>query len=204
MFNRLTQAALFVALTFGLAQAQAQSNVSTVVVPANGMLMASSALDTVNNLLAPGAAGFNFSGASGSFSLFPDAGGDYYSDYLLSVSQPVSLQVTTETQDNFSGVAGFSERLYAYAGSFLNGVALPAALTAQVSDITALGLTVSSLAAQSLAAGSYVLEVSGTSPGNYGASVAVTPLPVPEPSSLLLLLAGLAGLAGAVWRQRRT
>jgi hypothetical protein len=173
-----------------------------VAVPANASLQASNSGLALNNQLSlgAGATSFNFSGATGSFSQAVSGLGYYYTDYLFSFSPSSAVQSATITLDNTGGVSNLSERVYAYAGSFLGDAVAGTAAKIQgwTVNYPIVGYTVANLASPSLAGGTYVLEVRGTNQGNFGGAISLTP--VPEPESLLMLMAGLCAI-GSIARR---
>jgi hypothetical protein len=169
----------------------------------NGSLTASDSLNTfTNNLLpvTPGSTyGYNFGGATGSFSSTVSANGYYYADYLINVTSATAESVTT-TLNNLGGVTNLSERIYGYNGTFLGDAAAGTGILQVWSNNYPLtGATVSIISPTSLTAGQYVVELRGTTAGSFGGTLSVTP--VPEPDSYAMLLAGL-GLLGFMVRRR--
>lgn len=186
----------------------------------NGTLGVSTATTTVDNVLnvGPGTTGFNFSGTTGSFSLpaqgafssgtTPSANGYFYADYLITVTGSRADSVTTSIQDP-SGVGNLSERIYSYnpasgTQGFLGDMSFAAAgdtgIQVWSTNYPLPGVNVSIVSPTDLTAGNYVIELRGTSIGNFGGTLSVTP--VPEPQAGVMLMAGLAMLV-LVWRSRR-
>jgi hypothetical protein len=194
-------------------QAQTTTNVSNggTLTSSIGLLSTSSGADTNNLLLLPypSTTGFNFSGTTGSnTALNPggaaSTGGYFYTDYLIDVT-PGSAEAVTTTLTNSSGVANLNERIYQVSGSgntFLGDAsAAPGVIQAWSTNYPNPGSTLSYIAPVDLtAAGLYVLEIRGTSAGNFGGTLSITA--VPEASASAMLMAGLALLGFAVLRRR--
>lgn len=197
--SSLKAAALFAAVALSAFNLPAQA---ATVLP-NGTLTKSTSSVTVDNalsLIGSGASGFNFSGATGDFSSAISPKGYFYSTYLFTVASSTAESVVT-TLNNASGVANLSERIYAYNGGFLgDAVAGPSIIQAWSSNLSFAGTSISVVSPKALTAGQYVIEVRGTSQGNFGGSLSVTP--VPEPQQYALLIAGL-GVIGVLARRRR-
>jgi hypothetical protein len=194
-----------IAFTLGLAGLGAIGDAvaETLTVLPNGTLTASTAAHTTVNQLNVGAdgAGFNFSGATGSFTPAASANNYFYAAYVIQTTSAIAQSITT-TLNNTTGVTGLSERIYAFNGSFLgDNAAGPDIIQKWSSDISVGGASISIISPVDLSAGQYVVEIRGHSVGNFGGSLAVSP--VPEPAQSALLLAGL-GLLGAVAARRRT
>jgi len=212
--SRTLQAALAMMISALAAAGQAQT---TQTVSNNGTLGASVGLlgsdagAVINNLVllaAPATTGFNFSGATGSNTALNPGGsastnGFFYADFLINVTPGTAESITT-TLTNTSGVANLSERIYQTAapGSFL-GDAMPplGALQVWSTAYSTPGGTQAYVAPTNLtAAGYYVVELRGTSIGNFGGTLSITA--VPESDSLALMAAGL-GMLGLVLARRR-
>lgn len=192
-----------VAITLGLASLGAISSAAaaTVTVLPNGTLTASTSTNTVVNQLnlSTGDAGFNFSGATASFTPVASANNFFYAAYVIQTTTAIAQSITT-TLNNTSGVADLSQRIYAFNGSFLgDSSAGPGIIQRWSSNISLGGASISIISPVNLAAGQYVVEIRGRSVGNFGGSLAVSP--VPEPAQSALLLTGL-GLLGAVAARR--
>jgi PEP-CTERM motif len=194
-------------LVLDTASAYAQS----IQVSPNGTLTDSTAGNTVTNLLNTGSttAGFNFSGTTGSFDITAPGGnfstasgssanGYYYADYLISVTGSSAESVTTSLQ-NSSGVSSLSERIYTYnptAGlnGFLGDESFAAAgiqgIQAWSTDYPLAGTNVSIISPTNITAGEYVIELRGTTGGNFGGTLSIAP--VPEPEFYMMMLAGLS------------
>lgn len=198
-FPRASVVAAFALLCCGAISA---ASAQTLEVFANGTLTASNASNTVVNHLntSVGAAtGFNFSGATGSFN--PQASGNnfFYAAYVIQTTTAIAESIAT-TLNNSTGVSNLSERIYAFNGSFLGDNSAGPNIIQKWSDNISLGgASISVLAPTHLTAGLYVLEVRGNTKGNFGGSLAISP--VPEPQQYALLLAGL-GLLGFVARRQ--
>lgn len=193
-----------IAITLGLAGLAAISNASaaTVTVLPNGTLTASTSTNTVVNRLdiSTGDAGFNFSGVTGSFTPAASANNYFYAAYVIQTTTAIAQSITT-TLNNVTGVTDLSERIYAFNGSFLgDSSAGPNIIQRWSSNISLGGASISIISPVNLSAGQYVVEIRGRSVGNFGGSLAVSP--VPEPAQSAMLLAGL-GLLGAVAARRR-
>jgi len=158
----------------------------------------------------PQTTGFNFSGTTGSNTSFASqangssAGGYFYADYLISVAPGTAESVVT-TLTNNSGVQNLSERIYQVSGTgntFLGDAsASSSALQVWSTNYPLPGATVSITAPTFLStAGLYVIEIRGTTAGNFGGTLSVAA--VPEPTSAWLLLAGLVPVLVLVRRQR--
>jgi len=210
---RTTVIALCLFLTCAGARAQ-----SSVALSDGGTLQSSvgvlgtDAGAVTNNLtlLTSGTTGFNFSGTTGSNTALSKTGlggassnGYYYTDYLINVAPGTAESVTTALA-NSSGVSNLSERIYQTSspGSLL-GDAAPGGGALQVwsTNYPLAGTQVSIVAPTLLsAAGLYVVEIRGTSAGNFGGTLSITA--VPEAGTFGLMLAGLALVAVAVGRRR--
>ncbi|MCV2351426.1 PEP-CTERM sorting domain-containing protein [Paucibacter sp. Y2R2-4] len=178
-----------------LAAASAHASQQTVAIAPNGTLQASSLSDTITNTLTlmPGVTGFNFSGATGSYSSVKSDNNFFYAAYLIQTSAAVAQSITT-TLNNVSGVTGLSERIYAYNGAFLGDAkAGPGIIQAWSTDIDVYNSSISIVAPVSLSAGSYVVEIRGKSIGNFGGSISMTSA-VPEPSQTAMFLAGIGAI----------
>lgn len=194
-----------IAITLGLAGLAAISNAAAanLTVLPNGTLTASTSTHTVVNQLdiSAGDAGFNFSGVTGSFTPVASANNYFYAAYVIQTTTAIAQSITT-TLNNTSGVTELSERIYAFNGSFLGDSPAGANIIQKwSSNISLGGASISIISPVSLSAGQYVVEIRGRSVGNFGGSLAVSP--VPEPAQSAMLLAGL-GLLGAVAARRRT
>lgn len=176
----------------------------TVDVFSNGTLRASTANTTVVNKLnttALGATGFNFSGATGSFDPQASGANYFYAAYVIQTTTAIAESIAT-TLNNSTGVSELSERIYAFNGSFLGDQSAGPGIVQRWSDNISLGgASISVLAPIHLTAGQYVLEIRGRSKGNFGGSLAVSP--VPEPQQYAMLLAGLGLLSLALRRQSK-
>jgi len=202
-FGLVTFAVGALVLAAPAAHAQSSGNVSP-----NGTLTASSNGAPFNNILqlTPATDGFNFSDGSAAFvsgapitisgNNFPG----FYAAYLFTLSTAVT-EAATITLNN-GGVGNLSTRIYSWGGSFLNGSSVSGAgQTSYQSWTTPFGAgSYSYIASSLLPSGSYVLEIRGTTAGNFGGSVSVTS--VPEPESFALLALGL-GLVGFFARKRK-
>lgn len=176
----------------------------TVDVFSNGTLRASTANTTVVNKLnttALGATGFNFSGATGSFDPQASGANYFYAAYVIQTTTAIAESIAT-TLNNSTGVSELSERIYAFNGSFLGDQSAGPGIVQRWSDNISLGgASISVLAPIHLTAGQYVLEIRGRSKGNFGGSLAVSP--VPEPQQYAMLLAGLGLLSLALRRHSK-
>ncbi len=180
----------------------------------------------LNVLAAPTAStpvGYNFSGATGTapniqyynnsyIGIGAQTGSTfYYTDYLISVA-PSSADVAVITLNNPTGVSGLSERIYSTsgAGDFL-GDNKPTASTlgdtlVQSWDATLIPggsayVATTPTGGVTLGAGLYVLEIRGTSQGNFGGVISLSA--VPEVSTLGMVLAGMSIVGLVVARRRR-
>lgn len=153
-------------------------------------------------LASPLTSGFNFSGVTGSTSQGQSAGGFFYTDYLFRVT-PATADAVTITLNNASGVQNLQERLYQFPAAFAFDAAVPSGLIqAWGSTTSAGGASYSVIPSTDLSvAGLYVLEVRGTSAGNFGGDLALSPVPLPAP--LGLMLGGLAVFAAVAGRRLR-
>jgi hypothetical protein len=158
-------------------------------------------------LLAPATTGFNFSGTTGSNTALgtPSTGGYFYADYLIDVAPGTAESITTSLDNsNTSAVSNLSERIYATSstGSFLGDASAgPGVLQAWSTNYALPGGQVSIIAPTDLTtAGLYVVEIRGTSAGNFGGTLSMTA--VPESSTVALMLAGLAIVGVLVPRRR--
>ena len=210
--NRVLSFALGIALA---ATAMASHAQTTISVSNNGTLQSSvgvigteSGVITNNLTLLPAGAttGFNFSGATGSNTLL-NGGGFFYTDYLISITPGTAESVsTTLTNPNTSGVTGLNERIYQVSSTgntFLGATAAPAAglLQAWSTNTVVPGASISYLAPVDLTApGLYVVEIRGTTAGNFAGTLSITA--VPEANTSALLLAGLLLLGFTVVRRR--
>lgn len=217
MINRI---AVFAAMAVLLAAANA-SAVTVVPVLNNGTLTGSTSTTTTENdlTLNSGTAGFNFSGSTGSFAI-PAAGGsfsspsgasakgDYYADFLITITGSAAESVTTSLTNGFgtAGVNNLSERIYGYnASSGVNGFLGDGSPGAGIPQIWSAnyplpGVNVSIVGPASLSAGTYVIELRGTNAGSFGGTLSITP--VPEPETYGMLLAGLILVGFAVSRRK--
>lgn len=180
------------------------ASAQTVNVFANGTLSASNSTTTIVNKLntsTVGATGFNFSGATGSFDPQASANNFFYAAYVIQTTTAIAESIAT-TLNNSTGVSELSERIYAFNGSILGDTAAGPGIIQRWSDNISLGgASISVLAPTHLTAGQYVLEIRGRTKGNFGGSLAISP--VPEPEQYALLLAGLGLLGWVVRRQSK-
>ncbi len=195
-----------IAITLGLAGLAAigTASAATVTVLPNGTLSASTSTSTVVNQLdlSAGDAGFNFSGATGSFTPAASASNYFYAAYVIQTTTAIAQSITT-TLNNASGVTELSERIYAFNGSFLGDSSAGANIIQKwSSNISLGGASISIISPVNLAAGQYVVEIRGRTVGNFGGSLAVSP--VPEPAQSAMLLAGLGLLGAAAARRRKS
>lgn len=133
-------------------------------------------------------------------------GAGFIDDYFFQIS-PASADAVSATISNgtfavnnlFATIYGLS----ANPGGLVLGQPLG---TVFYGDITASGpATLVQINPVTLAAGSYVLQISGTSSGSAGGSYTGTLnlSPVPLPPSLALLLTGMLGFAGLILQRAR-
>jgi len=206
------------AIAIGLAAAGGQAQTSVTL--NNGDTLQSSVglfgtdsgavTNNLNLLSSPATTGFNFSGTTGSNTALSASGtggastnGYYYTDYLLNVA-PGTAEVVSTTLTNSSGVAGLNERIYQTSspGSFLGDAsAAPGVLQAWGTTYPGPGFTESYIAPVDLTqAGLYVIEIRGTSAGNFGGTLSIAA--VPEASTIALMSAGLSIIGLALARRR--
>ncbi|MCV2352883.1 FxDxF family PEP-CTERM protein [Paucibacter sp. B2R-40] len=197
------QAAVVAALALTGLGATNAASAQTVDVFANGTLSASSSTTTIVNQLktsASGATGFNFSGATGSFDPHASANNYFYAAYVIQTTTAIAESIATTLNNSNTGVSELSERIYAFNGTFLGDrVAGPAIVQKWSDNISLGGASISVIAPTHLTSGQYVLEIRGRTAGNFGGSVAISP--VPEPQTYMLMLAGL-GLLGLCARRQ--
>jgi hypothetical protein len=132
----------------------------------------------------------------------------FLDDYFFQIS-PASADAVSATISNGTfAVSNLFARLYTLSANPGGLVLTQPAGTVYYGDITNSGpATLVQINPVTLAAGSYVLEISGTASGASGGSYTGTLnlSPVPLPASFPLLLTGLLGFAGLIfprWRNR--
>jgi hypothetical protein len=189
-------AKLAIAATLSLTAAGTWAQAVDNPVANGGVLVLSTASTTTDNRLDVAPSTFSFSGSTGG-GVSPN--GKFYADYLITVGDASAESVTT-TLTNFGGVTNLSERIYTYGGSFLGDAAAPAGtLDAWSTNYTLPGATVSMVGQTALAAGQYVVELSGTSVGTFGGTLNLAA--VPEADGIALALLGFGAL-GLIARRR--
>lgn len=130
----------------------------------------------------------------------------FIDDYFFQIS-PASADAVSATISNGTfAVSNLFATIYSLSAN-AGGLVLEQPVgTVYYGDITASGpATLVQINPVTLAAGSYVLQISGTSSGSAGGSYTGTLnlSPVPLPPSLPLLLTGLLGFAGLILRSVR-
>jgi hypothetical protein len=177
---------LVIAISMASVTAYAAGQTAVPVSP-NSSLAASTSTQIAENVLQlPNATnGFTFSGVT--------AAGSFYTDYLFTIGNAADVQTAALTMSNASGVANFTQRIYSYDGSFYDKASgsnsAATLLLGQTTSIPAYGVTFSNVALSRIAAGTYVLELRGSTVGNYAGTISVTP--VPEPEMLIMMALGL-------------
>ncbi len=131
----------------------------------------------------------------------------FIDDYFFAIS-PASADTVSATISNGTfAVSNLFARLYSLSVNPGGLVLTQPAGTVFYGAVTGSGpATLVQINPVTLSAGSYVLEISGTSSGSAGGSYTGTLnlSPVPLPPSLPLLLGGLLGLAGLILPRART
>ena len=133
----------------------------------------------------------------------------FYDDWVVSLTAAKLNTVTsTIALDSSLGISNLNVVLYDYTA---NGGLTPVTGTPTGSFWTATtlinsgGVTTEQIKVSSLAAGTYVLQVSGLangqSGGSYSGTLNVAPVSTPLPAALPLLLSGLLGLVGLARRR---
>ncbi|MDE2450930.1 MAG: FxDxF family PEP-CTERM protein [Gammaproteobacteria bacterium] len=129
----------------------------------------------------------------------------FIDDYFFQIS-PASADAVSATISNGTfAVSNLFASLYSLSANPGGLVLTQPAGKVYYGDITSTGpATLVQINPVTLSAGSYVLQISGTSSGSAGGSYTGTLnlSPVPLPPSLPLLLTALLGLAGLMFRQR--
>ena len=125
--------------------------------------------------------------------------GSFTDDILFSVATPFTVTLQ-DNFPNFSLVSGLNATIY-------NSVSAPVYSGAANTPVT--GSSFQNLVPATLAAGSYDLRISGLALGPASTSyysgkltLATTAMPIPEPETYAMILAGL-GLMGFVARRRK-
>ncbi len=212
--SRFILSAIAIVIALGVTEASAQTvTINSSSVSDGGTLNASiytSSIDTLainyNDLVlnpSPSTTGFNFSGTTAAFPA--STNGYFYSDYLINVTGSTAESVTTSLTNN-SGVGSLNERIYAYNPSLGNNGFLgdtPAGsgiLQAWSTNYVLPGTSLSYVSPTALTAGNYVVEIRGTSAGNFAGTLSVTA--VPEPDALGMMISGL-GLLGFIASRRK-
>ncbi|MET3105798.1 hypothetical protein AAKU67_000227 [Oxalobacteraceae bacterium GrIS 2.11] len=222
MINRIS---VFAAMALMLAAANA-SAVTVVPVANNGTLTDSTYTSTTNNDLSSnlGASGYNFSGVTGSFAgltpgLFSStsgagsAKGDFYAEYLITITGSTAQSVTTSLEDlpngpTVKGVQNLAERIYSYnpttpgsVNGFLGDASAPnGSIQAWGTTYVSPGFALTYVSPTALTAGTYVVELRGTTAGNFAGTLSIAP--VPEPETYAMLLAGLLLLGVVTYRRK--
>ncbi len=150
---------------------------------------------------APGAAGGSIAGSdiNGGTAGFID-------DYLFQISPASADAVSATISDQTHQVGNLFARLYSLSTNPGGLVLTEPSGTTYDGVVDSLGpVTVVTINPVTLAAGSYVLEISGTASGSAGGSYTGTLnlSPVPLPASFPLLLSGMLGLAGLFLQRSR-
>lgn len=143
---------------------------------------------------APGAASGKLAGAD-----INGGSPGFIDDYLFQISPASADAVSATINDKTHAVSNLFARLYSLSTNAGGLVLTEPSGTTYNGIVTDLGqVTVVTINPVTLAAGSYVLEISGTASGSSGGSYTGTLnlSPVPLPPSFALLLTGLLGLAG--------
>lgn len=153
--------------------------------------------------------GFNFSGVTGTSS--SKIGGFYYTDYVMSILAGSAESVVIALK-NSSGVQNLSERIYSYNtnvgvnGFLRDGKSAGSATVLQIesSNFSFGDVAISTIGPINLSSGLYVVEVRGTTAGNFGGGLSLAPVSsVPEPQTYALLLVGLV-LIGVLRLRRKS
>lgn len=135
-----------------------------------------------------------------------NTGTQFLDDYTFTLSPAGSFESVTATIDfgNFFNIGNLQARLYQGSGPF-NSTTNP------IEESWGTAMTAGSISSTnvvlqpvSLAASTYTLEIRGTATGSSGGSYAgvLSIVPIPEPGSYALMLAGLALVAGIASRRK--
>lgn len=129
----------------------------------------------------------------------PGAGYGFYDDFVFTITGASANSITTTIDFGSTlQITNLQERLYSLTGNTVPtfGTPVGGVIDAWTSPVGTSG-QVAVLPATILSPGTYVLEIRGNVVGAAGGSYAgvlnVTPVPVPLPAALPLLLFGLAG-----------
>ena len=123
----------------------------------------------------------------------------FIDDYLFDISPASADAVSATISDGDFAVSGLFARLYSLSTNPDGLVLTQPVGSVYYGEITQSGPeTTVQINPVTLAAGSYILEISGTASGSFGGSYtgSLNLSPVPLPSSFPLLLTGLLGFAG--------
>lgn len=130
----------------------------------------------------------------------------FIDDYYFAIGGASADAVSATISDATHAVTGLFATLYSLSSNPDGLVLTQPAGTVYYGDVTNVdGATLVQINPVTLAAGSYILQISGTASGSGGGSYTGTLnlSPVPLPGSFLLLLTGLLGFAGLVLPRQR-
>lgn len=130
----------------------------------------------------------------------------FIDDYFFQISPANADAVSATISNGTFAIGNLFATIYSLSANPDGLVLQQPAGTVYYGDITASGpATLVQINPVTLAAGSYVLQISGTSSGSAGGSYTGTLnlSPVPLPPSLPLLLTGLLGFAGLISQRAR-
>jgi hypothetical protein len=220
--HRLKIVSVSVAAAVALALADAGSAMATTVSVSPGQFLSltdtnsgsnnSAASGNVSMLSEAGAYDYGNGFTSAQTSNFGNTAYGFYDDYIITIGSGQVDSITSSiTLGTSSGISGLSMRLYDYVA---NGSAAPLLSTPNIGTAfdasnTTIPVspgstaTYSVLSPTTLDAGTYVVEVRGTTTGANGGAYSGTLnlAPVPLPAALPLLLSGCA-LFGSMRRRK--
>jgi hypothetical protein len=141
---------------------------------------------------------------------FASQAGQFVDDFVFSLSPAGTFNSFAATIDlsNLFQVSNLQARLYQGSGPFTPGVTpLEQAWSSAISSAPGVSGSILVINPINLAAATYTLElrgeVTGTAGGSYSGVLNVATLPVPEPGTYALMLAGLGLIGGITARGRK-